>query len=82
MASNKSDHKDNAGTTGSSRREFVQKAVYVAPLVTTLHAAPSFAGTGSARRPRGSKGSSGGSWGSNGSSGGSWGSRGSSGGSY
>ena len=35
----------------ASRREFVRKAVYVAPVILTLSAAPSFAKVGSAKMP-------------------------------
>lgn len=68
MAGHPTDKKIASGSTGSSRREFVQKIAYVAPLVTTLHAAPSIAGSGSFHKPKGSKGSSGGSHGSSGGS--------------
>jgi hypothetical protein len=43
----------------ASRREFVKKAAYVAPLVLTLKAAPAFAKQGSkkpGKDPRGDKG--------------------------
>jgi hypothetical protein len=33
----------------SSRRDFIKKAAYIAPVVMTLGAKPSFASTGSAR---------------------------------
>jgi len=36
----------------TTRREFVKKAVYVAPAVLSLKAAPSFAKTGSVKPPK------------------------------
>ena len=63
MARRRSDHMGDPEGTKSSRREFVRKAAYVAPLVTTLHAAPTFARYGSGRGSSGSSGSSGPSWG-------------------
>jgi hypothetical protein len=36
---------------GASRRDFVKKAAYVAPVILTLQAAPSFARTGSGQEP-------------------------------
>ena len=36
----------------SSRRDFVKKAMYVAPVVLTLAAAPAFAKTGSVKDPK------------------------------
>ncbi len=39
-------------TQRSSRRAFVKKAVYVAPAILTLAAAPQFAAAGSGKGPR------------------------------
>ena len=36
----------------TTRREFVKKAVYVAPAILSLKAAPSFAKTGSVKEPK------------------------------
>lgn len=49
MASEQSERKENTGPADSSRREFVQKAAYIAPVLLTLPASPSLAGTGSER---------------------------------
>jgi len=37
---------------GTTRRDFVKKAVYIAPAIVTLKAAPSFAKTGSMKPPK------------------------------
>ena len=41
---------------GTTRREFVKKAAYIAPAIVTLKAAPSFAKTGSLKPTEGSEG--------------------------
>ena len=53
MANHVSHSKSDPKATDQTRREFVQKVAYIAPLVTTLHASPSFARGGS---PPGKKG--------------------------
>ena len=40
------------GKVRTSRREFVKRAAYVPPLVLTLAVAPSYAKTGSERKPK------------------------------
>ena len=37
---------------GTTRRDFVKKAAYIAPAIVTLKAAPSFAKTGSMKPPK------------------------------
>ena len=41
-----------ARMSDSSRRDFVKKAMYVAPVVLTLAAAPEFAKAGSTKHPK------------------------------
>lgn len=38
-------------TTNKSRRDFLKKTAYVVPVILTLKAAPSLAGTGSPHKP-------------------------------
>jgi hypothetical protein len=49
MATDKSERNADAKPASSSRREFFQKAAYIAPVLLTLPASPSFARSGSDR---------------------------------
>ena len=49
MTTDKSERNADAKPAGSSRREFFQKAAYIAPVLLTLPASPSFARSGSER---------------------------------
>lgn len=49
MATDKSERNADVKPASSSRREFFQKAAYIAPVLLTLPASPSFARSGSER---------------------------------
>ena len=50
MTEQKPERNADAKPAGSSRREFFQKAAYIAPVLLTLPASPSFAQSGSGRQ--------------------------------